>query len=94
MVFPEADLKIFLTADPVERAHRRVAQRHEHDAEPPAADALLREEEQTLGDIERRDAADAANTVPAADAVHIDSTTMGIEGIVERIGALIDERRG
>lgn len=94
VVFPEADLKIFLTADPVERAHRRVAQRHEHDAEPPAADALLREEEQTLGDIERRDAADAANTVPAADAVHIDSTTMGIEGIVERIGALIDERRG
>lgn len=93
VVFPAAELKVFLTADPRERAHRRVAQRHEHDGAPAPADALAREEAETLADIERRDAADAANTVPAADAVRIDSTSQTIDEIVCEIGRLIAERR-
>lgn len=93
VVFPEADLKVFLTADPVIRAHRRVAQRHEHDEIAPDPELIHREEEETLAGIVRRDAADAANTVPAPDAVHIDSTSYSIDEIVCQIGELIDERR-
>lgn len=93
VVFPEAELKVFLTADPRVRARRRVAQRHEHDEVAPAPEELRREEEETLVGIERRDAADAANTVPAPDAVHIDSTAHAIDEIVETIGGLIAGRR-
>ena len=97
VVFPEADLKVFLTADPRERARRRVLQRHEHDAEAPSAEAIEAEVDQTLADLERRDALDSSRAVAplvaAEDAVHIDSTAHTIDQIVERVGELIRERR-
>ena len=96
VVFPNAELKIFLTADPHERAHRRVLQRHEGEAELDEA-GLAAEEAETYRDLERRDALDASRAVApleaAPDAVTIDSSSRTIDEVVELIGALIDERR-
>ncbi|MDO4436680.1 MAG: (d)CMP kinase [Coriobacteriaceae bacterium] len=95
VVFPHAELKLFLTADPRERARRRVLQRHEGEA---VDEGLLSAEiAQTLADIERRDALDsqraAAPLVCPDDAVRIDSTSFTIEQIVDQIERLIEERR-
>ena len=95
VVFPAAELKIFLTADPRERARRRVLQRHEGEHVPE--DQLADEVAATLAAIERRDALDSARAaaplVCADDAVRIDSTSFTIEQIVDKIAALIAERR-
>lgn len=96
VVFPDAELKIFLTADPRERAKRRVLQRH------PGASIddvrIAREIDETLSDLERRDDLDAhRQTAPlkaADDAVHIDSTAHGIDEIVAKIAELSRTRRG
>lgn len=95
VVFPNAELKVFLTADPRERARRRVLQRHEGEH---VDDALLGAEiAQTLADIKRRDAIDsqraAAPLVCPEDAVRIDSTSFAIDEIVDKIESLIAERR-
>ena len=95
VVFPKAALKVFLTADPRERARRRVLQRHEGENTPEAQ--LEDEIARTLADIERRDALDSgretAPLVAADDAVRIDSTSFTIDEIVQQIAALIAERR-
>lgn len=90
VVFPHADIKVFLTADPHERARRRVLQRHpQADEQDPA---VVQEIEQTLADLERRDALDASREAAplkaAEDAVHIDSTASTIDDIVDRIADL------
>ena len=81
VVFPDADLKVFLVADPWERARRRLIQRlgrHPSDVE-------IAEE---TGHIVHRDARDATQTVQASDAVLIDTTYLTQEDQVERIVAL------
>jgi len=81
VVFPDADLKIFLVADPWERARRRLIQRlarHPHD------DEIAEETDR----IVHRDAKDATQTVQATDAVLIDTTYLTQEDQVERIVAL------
>lgn len=97
VVFPAAEVKVFLTADPAERARRRVAQRHEADAIAPTDEELAQELQRTLDAIERRDQLDSsrevAPLVPADDAVHIDSTAASIDEVVARIADLIQERR-
>ncbi len=97
VVFPDADVKVFLTADPRERARRRVLQRHEVDAVPAPADQIEREIESTLEGIERRDALDAGRAVAplqaAPDAVEVDSTAHAIDEVVRIIAGLIDARR-
>ena len=88
VVFPDAELKIFLTASPEERAKRRTLQ-----------NAMLENKEfdeseyqRTLTDITRRDEYDSsrqvAPLVPADDSVLIDSTDLSIEQVVERIVCL------
>ncbi len=81
VVFPEAPLKIFLTATPDERARRRLSQRGEVvDVE------LVRRESQALA---TRDAADSNRRIaplkPAADAVLLDTTTLTLEQQVTRV---------
>jgi len=75
-VAPDADLKVFLTADPGERAARRAL---ETDASPGA----------TAADLARRDRLDASRVASplaqAPDAVVIDSTDLGADAVVERI---------
>lgn len=88
-VFPEAPLKVFLTASAAERAHRRVAQNERRGV--GSTDYA-----EVLADIERRDAIDSSRDTsplkPAPDAVQMDSTGRTIEQIIERICALAQEK--
>lgn len=85
VVFPDADLKIFLTATNEERAHRRV--RQNADRGFGSIDYA-----EVLADIIRRDEADstraAAPLKPADDARIIDSTGTYIEDIIQEICVL------
>lgn len=85
VVFPAAELKIFLTASNEERAHRRV--RQNADRGVGSIDYA-----EVLADIIRRDEADSnrgcAPLKPAEDARIIDSTGIYIEDIIENICVL------
>jgi cytidylate kinase len=80
-VFPDATLKVFLIADPWERARRRLTQRL---GRRPVDAEIAEETEQLV----KRDARDATQTVQAADAVLLDTTYLTQEEQVERIVAL------
>ncbi len=80
-VFPDATLKIFLVADPWERARRRLQQRL---GRAPADDEIAEETEALV----RRDAADQTQTVQARDAVLLDTTYLTQADQVARIVAL------
>ena len=86
VVFPDADLKIFLVADSRERAARRLRQRG-----TPTSQRLL--DDETIR-IRERDALDARQTVPAADAVVIDTTGLTQQEQVEQIVTLSEQRSG
>ncbi|MCC3761522.1 (d)CMP kinase [Glycomyces sp. TRM65418] len=82
VVAPDADVKVYLTADPVERAKRRAAE-------------MGADEHATKQDIERRDTADSKTTKPLEapeGAVVIDSTTLPIVEVVAKILALLSNR--
>lgn len=89
VVFPRAHLKIFLKADPEERAHRRLKQE-----EQKGREATL---EQTAYEIGRRDQLDAERKisplVAAPDALEIDSTHLRAEQVVEQILKLAEDRK-
>ena len=80
-VFPDAAVKIFLVADPWERARRRLVQRHQR----APSDEEIAEEVDLLV---HRDAKDAQQSQPAADAVLVDTTYLTQEEQVDRIVAL------
>jgi cytidylate kinase len=83
VVFPNADLKIFLDATASARVERRVLQ--------TGGDA-----EQTAGEISKRDRRDSTRgdspLAQAPDAVYIDSSALGIEEVEEAILRLVRER--
>jgi cytidylate kinase len=80
VVVPDAEVKIFLVADRDERAKRRVAERPGIGADALATDLRLRDE------------SDAARMRPAADATEIDTTSLEVEDVVDRIETLVHER--
>lgn len=80
-VFPDADLKLFLVADPWERARRRLVQRL---GRVPSEEEVAEETDRLV----HRDASDATQTVQARDAILIDTTFLTQEEQVERIAAL------
>ncbi len=80
-VFPEAPLKVFLVADPWERARRRLVQRL---GRAPGDGEVAEETDRLV----QRDAKDATQTVPARDAVVLDTTHLTQEEQVARIVAL------
>lgn len=80
-VFPEAPLKVFLVADPWERARRRLTQRL---GRRPTDEEIAAETDV----IVQRDARDATQTVQAKDAVLLDTTYLTQAEQVERIVAL------
>jgi cytidylate kinase len=80
-VFPDAPLKIFLVADPWERARRRLTQRL---GRRPSDEEIA--EETDL--IVQRDSKDATQTVQAKDAVLLDTTYLTQAEQVDRIVAL------
>jgi len=84
VVFPDARLKVFLTASPAERARRRLLQEgREVTPQAVAAEAAR---------LEARDLADASRAVAplrqAPDAVPLDTTELTLDGQVEAIVAL------
>jgi cytidylate kinase len=85
-VLPDAQLKIFLVADPWERARRRLVQQLGR----RPSDAEIAEETERLV---RRDAADATQTVQSKEAVLIDTTYLTQPEQVERIVALAEAVR-
>lgn len=89
VVFPQAPLKIFLEADPQERARRRLGQ---EDAEGRRASLA-----QTAEEIRHRDQLDAERKVSpllaAEDAVRIDSSQESADQVVERILEVARERK-
>jgi cytidylate kinase len=86
VVFPDADLKIFLTASPQARAGRRISQRGAA-VEPDRLDA-------ETAALAARDHADSTRQVaplrPADDAVHLDTTTMNF---TEQVRFIVDRAR-
>jgi cytidylate kinase len=80
VVVPDAEVKVFLVADREERAKRRIAERPGIGADALATDLRLRDE------------SDAARMRPAPDATEIDTTSLEVEDVVDRIEALIRER--
>lgn len=80
-VFPQARVKIFLVADPWERAKRRLVQRFERQ---PTEDEIAEETDSLV----HRDAKDESQTQRADDAVLIDTTYLTQEEQVARIVAL------
>ena len=86
-VFPDADLKIFLDADPVIREQRRLDQQQVKGAPAQTMAAELRERD-------RRDRTRAASPLVAAeDAVVLDSTNMSEDEVLNRIEELVEQRR-
>ncbi len=85
VVAPDAEVKVYLTASPEERARRR--------ADQLGADYDTVLQDQTLRD--QRDMQRAESPLrPADDAVEVDTTDLTIDQVVERIARLVDERRG
>ena len=84
VVFPDAELKVFLTASPEARAGRRVNQR----GGETAADILAAE----AAALEARDRADSSRTVAplraAGDAIRLDTTSMSFADQVRIIAEL------
>ena len=98
VVFPDAEVKVFLTADPKARAHRRAVQRAGDDAAVnPQAQANEEDERKILEDLKRRDELDSTREVaplkPADDAHHIDSSSLSVDEVVSQIVTLMDEAR-
>jgi len=89
VVFPNADLKVFLTADPAERARRR-------QAELQARGVTTRFDE-ILRAVNERDRADQDREVgplrPSEDAVIVDTTGLTIDGVVERLVGLVARKK-
>ena len=77
VVAPGAQVKVYLVADPAERARRRAAERPQVAAEALATDLRVRDER------------DAVNMRPAADAVELDTTDLAVEDVVARIEELV-----
>jgi cytidylate kinase len=89
VVFPDAPLKIFLTASPEVRAERRYKQLKEK-----GIDANLRALSRDLQERDERDTRRAvAPLVPAPDSQVLDSSTLSIEQVVDRILELCRERK-
>lgn len=89
-VFPDADVKVYLDADPAERARRR-AQDPAHQVQGATIAAVATA-------IDERDAIDRGRpTSPlaaAADAIHLDTTHLSIEEVVDRVLAIVRRKPG
>jgi cytidylate kinase len=82
VVAPNAQVKIYLVADPEVRARRRQAERPEIGSDALATDLRL------------RDRSDAERMRPAPDAQLIDTTSLEVEDVVDRIEQLVRARAG
>ncbi len=88
VVFPHAEVKIFLTASAMERAVRRHKQLKEKGVAATLAALSLEIAERDQRDMNRA----IAPLVPSADAVLLDTTGMPVEAVVERVLRIAHER--
>jgi len=89
VVFPDADLKVYLTASADERARRRTAEQAAkgHDvSEFTVAEAMARRD--TI-DSQR----ETSPLIAADDAIEVDTTGLTVEQVIEHIVTLAEERR-
>jgi cytidylate kinase len=90
VIFPDAPAKLFVTASPEARARRRHAEL--------AARGVIRDLADVEAEMRARDAQDAARATapmkPAADAVVLDTTELGIEEAFQAARALVRARLG
>ena len=84
VVFPDAEVKVFLTASPEERARRRAAEL--------GTDAAVVLKEQTMRD-ERDRSREHSPLAPAVDAVPVDTTGLSLEEVVDQIVTLAVEAK-
>ena len=85
VVFPDADVKIYLDASPEERAKRRLKQNQEKGIESSYEEVL-----QNIIDRDKRDSGrEIAPLKQADDAIYLDSTPLSIEEVVEKITDII-----
>ena len=77
VVVPDAEVKIWLVADPAIRARRRHAERDELGIEELAEE------------LRRRDSRDAPNTHRAPDAIEVDTTALSLPEVITRIETLV-----
>jgi cytidylate kinase len=87
VVFPDAGLKIFLTAEPAERARRRHKQLMEKGLRASMGALLQEIRERDLRDVQRA----AAPLVKCPDALELDTTRMSVEAAVHRILAWYEQ---
>ncbi|HET9322465.1 MAG TPA: (d)CMP kinase [Gaiellaceae bacterium] len=80
VVAPDADVKVYLNAEPDIRARRRQAERPDIGGDALATDLRLRDE------------SDAARMQPAEDAELIDTTQLDVDDVVDRIEELVRAR--
>ncbi len=88
VIFPNAELKIFLTASPEERARRRYEQLKEKGFNIPFEHLLEKVKERDKMDTERKE----SPLKPAEDSIIIDTTNKTIDEVVEEIINLAKER--
>jgi cytidylate kinase len=88
VVFPDADLKVYLTADVEARAQRRAAEDAERGHSADVTD--------THQALTARDAADSGRAVSplqiADDAVEVDATFLTLQEVIDHVTALVQER--
>jgi cytidylate kinase len=85
VVFPDAKVKVFLTASASERAERRYKQLKLKGIDANLASITTDIQERDQRDSERQ----ISPLVPASDAVYIDSSTMSIEAVVAEVLSLV-----
>lgn len=90
VVFPEAELKVYLDASPEERAHRRHKQLRNQGLHVSFATVLA-----GIRERDRRDSRRVTSPLrPAEDAVVIDSTDMSIDAVLRSVLSLVRQHRG
>ena len=86
VVFPDAEVKLFLTASAEERARRRVLDLQER--------GMRADQDEILAGIRSRDEADSTRAIaplrPAEDAVILDSTSLDLESVVRHVLELVE----
>jgi cytidylate kinase len=87
VVFPHADVKIFLDADQNVRAERRSAQVSVNDPEQAA---------KLISDLQERDRRDSTRTISpliaAPDAIHIDSSRLTLDEVIAEIERIVSDK--
>lgn len=81
VVFPDADKKFFVVADPKERAHRRHAELKDKQPDVTLKDILEQVQQRDYEDENRA----VSPLIPAADSIRLDTTTMSIEEVVAQM---------